>query len=443
MFLNELQNNFLDNFNKYINKKYVLEENKFIRKRKLTQKDITLYPIVQMGRTNSIEALSFIQEKTGNSEMTISKQAIGKQRGYLSPQVYKDINKDYINEIYNNYEKLKKINDYIVLACDGSIIDIPNTNITRDEFNIPEENPIEGKKQSRARASCIVDVNLDYVLTSEITDRKTSEIELAIKHLNELKNNLNIEKFITIYDRGYNSIELMIHTIESKSKFLIRLKGDIFQKERKYMKTDDEIVQISLTGTRLKLIKNPETKEKYEKMNYLNLRISNITLPTGEQETLISNLPIEEFTLKDLEKLYGMRWKIETNYDRLKNKIKIENFTGHRKVIIEQDFHSHIFIFNFLMTQKLIAQEELEEKRKNKKTKYEYKVNLNHLIGLIKLELPKLITDSKKQKIKTINKITKLATMNLIPVKQEKTKEYPRKRNSNPGKYPFNKRTAY
>ena len=41
-----------------------------------------------------------------------------------------------------------------------------------------------------------------------------------------------------------------------------------------------------------------------------------------------------------LKELYGTRWTIEKNYDRLKNKLHIEKFTGKKKIIIEQDFYS-------------------------------------------------------------------------------------------------------
>ena len=54
------------------------------------------------------------------------------------------------------------------------------------------------------------------------------------------------------------------------------------------------------------------------------------------KNTTKQNLPIEKFTKKDLKNAYGQRWLIETDYDRLKNILELENFTGHRRTIIEQ-----------------------------------------------------------------------------------------------------------
>ena len=56
---------------------------------------IMLYPLFQNGFTGSVEAVKFIQEVTGQEDISISQQDIGKQRGYLSPILYKDMFKDY------------------------------------------------------------------------------------------------------------------------------------------------------------------------------------------------------------------------------------------------------------------------------------------------------------------------------------------------------------
>ena len=45
---------------------------------------------------------------------------------------------------------------------------------------------------------------------SQIVKRTKNEIKLAIEHLKNMKNRFNIRKLITVLDRGYVSIELMI-----------------------------------------------------------------------------------------------------------------------------------------------------------------------------------------------------------------------------------------
>ena len=62
-----------------------------------------------------------------------------------------------------------------------------------------------------------------HILTVKIVETNVNEIDLAIEHLNNLKQRFDITKLLTIYDRGYPSIELMTKNIDLNSKFLIRL----------------------------------------------------------------------------------------------------------------------------------------------------------------------------------------------------------------------------
>lgn len=78
-----------------------------------------------------------------------------------------------------------------------------------------------------------MDVNSKFILSSKIVERSIDEITLALNHLKELKTRFDITKFITIYDRGYVSLELMLNTEEMGSKYLIRLKKNSFIKQKK------------------------------------------------------------------------------------------------------------------------------------------------------------------------------------------------------------------
>ena len=51
----------------------------------------------------------------------------------------------------------------------------------------------------------MVDVLNEFILSSIITSRKSSEPDLAIDHLEDVKNKINLQKTINICDRGYGS----------------------------------------------------------------------------------------------------------------------------------------------------------------------------------------------------------------------------------------------
>ena len=63
-------------------------------------------------------------------------------------------------------------------------------------------------------------------------------------------------------------------------------------------------------------------------------RVVEITLENGTKEILATNLDPEEFTIEELKELYAQRWSIETGFKKLKSQIQIEQFSGHRRIII-------------------------------------------------------------------------------------------------------------
>ena len=168
-----------------------------------------------------------------------------------------------------------------------------------------------------------------------------------MNHLNELKRRFDIKKFISVYDRGYNSIELMIFTEKIDSKFLIRLPKNNFAKQRRQIKGNDLIIEINLRKSLLKEFDNEDLVKFANEIGRYKLRIVEIKLGNGTTEILATNLSCDEFTFEELKELYAKRWSIVTGFKKLKSQIQIEEFSGHRCVIIEQDFYAKILIYNF------------------------------------------------------------------------------------------------
>ena len=187
------------------------------------------------------------------------------------------------------------------------------------------------------------------------------------------------------------------------------------------MKTNDENIEIKINATRTQNFHDEKLKKQALEMRRTKIRIKEIelTTKTGKKytEILASNIPLNEFTTHDLKELYNKRWKIETNFDRLKNIIYIENFSGYSEEIIQQDFCANIFMFNYLMAMKLDADQKIQEKHKNKKLKHEYKTNLNVLFGLIKLDMPDLLSDNHQERKNAVKRILNTAQSNLVEKK--------------------------
>ena len=87
---------FLDNFNRYVDDKYKTDIRKLTRNRKASFKDYYAVSIVSKwfyGFSGGCEII--FKKLLVRRIISISQQDIGKQRGYLSPILYKDMFKDY------------------------------------------------------------------------------------------------------------------------------------------------------------------------------------------------------------------------------------------------------------------------------------------------------------------------------------------------------------
>ena len=107
-------------------------DNKFIRNRKMSFVDIILFILNNKGKTLTIE-LNDYMEKQGKEHIT--KQAFSKQRQNINPEIFKKLNADYIKMIYEERE-IFKYKGYIVLAVDGSMIEMPNSPELKEYYGL-------------------------------------------------------------------------------------------------------------------------------------------------------------------------------------------------------------------------------------------------------------------------------------------------------------------
>lgn len=196
------------------------------------------------------------------------------------------------------------------------------------------------------------------------------------------------------------------------------LPKNVFRHLIKQMKTNDEIIKINLTNNRLSHFDDEILKEKARKMGRLEIRIALVDIGKDEPEILATNLTPEEFSTEDLKELYNKRWAVETGFDRLKNLIEIEDFSGTRRPIIEQDFHTHLFVYNLIITIKNHAENNITRTPRNKDEKIIYQSNFAKITGNIYLFLFDLIFETQTKREQIIDFIVKEASKELIQFKK-------------------------
>jgi hypothetical protein len=193
--------------------------------------------------------------------------------------------------------------------------------------------------------------------------------------------------------------------------------GDKDKDEKSSMKTNDELVDINITKGRMENIIDKEARIFAKQTKKVKVRMIRITLSTGEDEYLITNIPYEEMDTDGIGGIYIKRWGIETAYDIVKNKLCIENISGRKKVIVEQDFYAQILLFNMVEDLKNDANKELEKDKKIT-LKYDYKANVNILIGTFREYIIKIAIeqDALKRKHRYEYMLEEIME-NLVPIR--------------------------
>ena len=374
------------------NEKY---QNSFSRKRKIPFYDILLMTLNKQGKNVSFEIRDFELNKKGEKCVKYSDEAYLKQRRILNPDVFKEMKNLYLKDFYSKPKYIKKKNGYILCAIDGSKIEIPNTPLNRATFG--SEGNQHKKKTARALISGIYDVEIDKV--------DSNETNLAKRNIESLQEILGENKELIILDRGYPSIELFNWLEKQEKKFVMRLSSNDYVKEREEMTSEDEFITIRYTYARLNKIKRtkPEFYEEIKDKTGIKLRITRIEINKKTTEYLISNLDKNEFSKEDLKEVYGKRWQVEISYNSIKNKLKIEEFTGNLPQFVYQDIYAQIVVYNQIQDMLYTGRKEIKSLKG-----IEYKINEGKAIGIFKEKYIKIMLIKDKRKaIKELNMLEK------------------------------------
>lgn len=127
----EFFSGFLSNFNKYVNRKYVLTKNAYTRESKWNLETAIKYPICSNKKTKFRDVNKFLRIQKGDFKMNITRSGVCDRMQHIDPQAYIDMMDDSISQLYNGSMDVAKFKGCIVAAIDSSIVDIPNRPETR------------------------------------------------------------------------------------------------------------------------------------------------------------------------------------------------------------------------------------------------------------------------------------------------------------------------
>lgn len=357
----------------------------------------------------SLEIENFLSFLKVNSTNKFTKSAFVQARMKIKPTVFKHLSQTLINEFYTDNElAVKKWRKFRLLAVDGSRITLPITKELKEYYG-------ETKNQTstsivQARCSVLYDLENNYVLDGELAPLSKGERTMAISHLSYCQ-----QGDLILYDRGYPSYDFINYHITNNLDYVIRVKISFsnltidFEKSKK----KSQIVSI-YPGKNTKL-----SDKSYDKTTPIKIRLTRVELPKGQVEILMTSLlDAKTYPSNTFKALYFKRWGVETYYDELKNKLKVEHFSGYSKQSILQDFYSALFISN---VQTLIVSElEDEIREENKQRKLDYKINTNLSYGFLKNRVLELFftENSIEQPLEELKQLFK---ENLIPIRPNRS----------------------
>ena len=330
-------------------------------------------------------------ENIGRPDVHMAQQSFSDARDKIYWKAFRSLFRTIVDHVYDYY--YDTWHGFRVLAIDGTKIQLPSAKKLKDHFGIM------GKSAATAQASMLYDVLNNIIVDALLLPIKVGERKLAMAHLNVLCGLKSFAKELVIFDRGYHSFEMFEFCKERGISFLMRAKSDFNNTVFLLPRGDHHNVRIVQKGH-----------------DDMYVRVIKFLLPSGQEETLITNITDRRMKQKAFKELYFKRWPIETKYAEIKDKLEVENFSGRTINAIMQDFFISMYVSNMAAIACWDAQKIVDAERADKDNKHDYRVNVNHAIGTFKKRfILALLTDDPIVREKQIERIFKLLTKAVTP----------------------------
>ena len=361
----------------------------FTRNRKMPFQLLVFFLLSRRKRSTQNELENFFEKMGIKQEM--SQQGVSDARYKIKDSAFSDL--FYQTAALNYHGYYETWNGYRLLAIDGSKIALPDIALLGRYYGTMGAD----SSSPTAQASICYDVLNRFVVDALIEPLAIDERTLALEHIRNLDKSVRLPKELVLMDRGYPSFDLIHQLKKDNIAFVLRVKSGF------NLDIDAQT--------------QPDGQVALHKAGYpdIPVRIVKFPLPSGETETLVTSLEDPSLTTHDFKKLYFLRWPVETKFDEVKNKLEIENFTGYSILGIRQDFYATMLMANLAAAARWEAQDLADQEREGKNNKYEYQINVNHEIGVLKDRL--IYAFTKPNPAAEVDKIIRLLAKRVCPVK--------------------------
>lgn len=277
-----------------------------------------------------------------------------------------------LSEVFYRFNKSLEVpssdSGYRFFAADGSTLTfLSDSRFSSDEYFTTQGNSEKGCYSVHLTALLDLDSNR---YTDAVVQPITLKDEFGAFRIIVDRYPLSPDtRAVFIGDRGFCSYNNMAHVIQRGQFFLFRAK-DILSKGLLHH-IDFPSDESFDTSVQLVIVRNQSKKRslpdgyvrfvgkdtsfdfvEYGSNDYyiLPFRVVRFKLPSGEFESLVTNLPADSFPAEKLKVLYARRWGIETSFRTLKYTVGLTKFHARKAASILQEIWARLISYNFTST---------------------------------------------------------------------------------------------
>jgi len=296
----------------------------------------------------------------------VTSSAFTQARRHLKHSAFIELNQEAVVQVCYQAGDYERYRGFRLLGIDGSKVALPPEEAIIAAFGGTPQNQHSERIEPFGLASVLYDLLNEVALDSILAPGKSYEGDLALAHLKATQ-----AGDLILFDRNYPSYIWLATLVDRRLDFVGRCSRASFKAVQQMFAgegSDSQIVTLHPPADQRQRVRQLGLPEK------ITVRLVRLVLSSGEIEVLISSLLDEVlYPTAEFGDLYFRRWGCETFYDRLKNRLLLENFTGRTVEAVQQDFYATVFLTGLesLLTQE--ANEQLQLKSQH--NRYQQQVN--------------------------------------------------------------------
>lgn len=232
-----------------------------------------------------------------------------------------------------------------VMAVDGALFRTQDTPELRDHFGSGNTSSKRQTPFPMLRLVALMNVRSHVMANAQISPYRRGEVSLAEHFLSGISDNS-----ITLFDKGFWSANVMLSLNQQghERHWLIpERKGLVHEVVETYAK-GDELVRMKVSPQARK--KNPDLPE-----TWLARRVT-YKVKTGVK-TVMTSLPVERFSAKQISTLYKERWEIELGFRDIKSSMQNNAITLRSKKVdlVYQELWGLLLCYNVIRREASMA----------------------------------------------------------------------------------------